>query len=66
MTTTTDMPPTIMNAKQTAQFLQIGERTLWSLTKGKQIPHFRVGSAYRYALRDIEAWIEKRKREALR
>lgn len=63
MNTELDTP---MNAKRTATRLGISERTLWALTNRKEIPHFRIGKALRYDPRDIEAWIEKRKREALR
>jgi excisionase family DNA binding protein len=56
----------LLTAKATAKLLGISERTLWTLTNQKEIPHLRIGKALRYDPRDIETWIEKRKREALR
>ena len=64
MTTTTDLP--LITAKQCAARLAISTRTLWAITNRKGIPHVRIGKALRYDPRDLETWIEKRKREALK
>lgn len=56
----------LLTARQTAKLLRISERTLWSLTNAKRIPHLRIGRALRFDLRDTDTWIQSRKREALR
>ncbi len=56
----------LLTARQTAKILGIGNRTLWGLTKGKQIPHIRIGKAIRYDPRDLEDWLDKKKKEAMR
>lgn len=56
----------LLTAKATAKLLGISSRTLWSLTNRREIPHLRIGKILRYDPRDIQTWIEKRKREALR
>lgn len=64
--TTNTAVASLLNAEQTAKRLAISERTLWSLTNAKEIPHLRIGRAVRYDPRDLDVWIERRKREALR
>lgn len=56
----------LLSAKETAKRLAISERSLWSLTNAKQIPHLRIGRTLRFDPRDLDAWIERRKREAMR
>jgi excisionase family DNA binding protein len=63
---TTTAVASLLNAEQTAKRLAISPRTLWSLTNTKEIPHLRIGRAVRYDPRDLDVWIERRKREALR
>jgi excisionase family DNA binding protein len=56
----------LLTARQTAKILNICDRKLWELTNSKQIPHVRIGRAVRYDPRDLDAWLERRKQEAMR
>lgn len=58
-----EIKPRLLTPKQTATFLCISERKLWSLTNENQIPHIRIGRSVRYAVSDVEAWIETKKIE---
>jgi excisionase family DNA binding protein len=51
----------LLTARQAAQALAIGERTLWELTRQNAIPCVRIGRAVRYSPLDLQAWIESRK-----
>lgn len=51
----------LMTARQAAQFLSIGLRTLWSLTTAREIPHLRIRRSVRYDPADLARWIERRK-----
>jgi excisionase family DNA binding protein len=63
---TTEPAISLMTAKACAARLGISERTLWSLTNRKEIPHIRIGRAIRYDPRDIQVWLDKKKRQALK
>ena len=49
----------LMDTRATARTLCISERKLWGMTASGQIPHIRIGRSVRYAVRDIEEWIDK-------
>ncbi len=53
----------ILTIKQAADFLQIHERTVYNLAKKKNIPSFKIGSDWRFLKKDIENWIEQKKKE---
>ena len=55
----------LVTAKQAAQSLAISERTLWELTRRGEIPRLKIGASVRYDLRDLQAWIDKKKGGAL-
>ena len=56
----------LLTTRQTAKVLCISPRKLWELTNRKEIPHIRIGKAVRYDPGDLQAWLDKKKREALR
>jgi excisionase family DNA binding protein len=56
----------LLTARQTAKILNICDRKLWELTNSKQIPHVRFGKAIRYDPHDLQAWLDEKKKEALR
>lgn len=58
---TTDAPKLLLTAKEAAQSLAISERTLWELTRRGEIPRLKIGASVRYDLRDLQAWIDKKK-----
>ena len=53
--------PLLVNARDAARLLAIGERLLWSLTNRRDIACVRIGRAVRYDVRDLESWIESHK-----
>lgn len=58
-----NVSPALLSATQTARFLAISERMLWTLTNEKQIPHIRIGRLVRYSISDLNAWIESKRNE---
>lgn len=50
-------PQIAVNPRQAASLLGISERTLWTLTKGGEIPHFRIGRCVRYQVSALETWV---------
>lgn len=54
----------LLTVKEAAQQLAISERTLWQLTKDRQIRSVRIRRAVRYDPTDLLAWIERSKTSA--
>jgi predicted DNA-binding transcriptional regulator AlpA len=54
----------LVTSKEAAALLSISERKLWDLGHSGQIPVVWIGKAKRYAIKDIEAWIERQKAPA--
>lgn len=48
----------LVNAAEAARLLAVSERTLWSLTSSGEIPAVRVRRCLRYAVRDLEVYVE--------
>jgi excisionase family DNA binding protein len=55
----------LVKAPEAAALLSLSERKLWEMRNCRQIPHVKIGRAVRYAVADLEAWIEQQKTEAL-
>ena len=53
----------LMTARETAKALSISERKLWNLTNENEIPAIRIGRSVRYAIEDIQLWIETKRNE---
>ncbi len=58
----------LVGLAEVAQFLGIVSRgkrpgnRLWELLRGgklKQLPHVRIGRAYRFNMADVEAWVRR-------
>jgi predicted DNA-binding transcriptional regulator AlpA len=55
-------PPLLVDARAAVRLLSICEKSLWSLTAPRgPIPCVRIGRAVRYAVADLQAWIERNK-----
>ena len=58
----------LLKPKEAADALGISERTLWQLTKDKDIPFVPIGGkirqVVRYDLRALQAWIDNKTRES--
>jgi excisionase family DNA binding protein len=53
----------LLTARETAKALSISERKLWNLTNENEIPAIRIGRSVRYAIEDIQVWIETKRNE---
>lgn len=51
----------LLTPHEAAQALSISERTLWQLSKDCYIPVVKIGRAVRYAISDLERFIEAQK-----
>ena len=54
-------PTLLLTPQQAAEILAISPRKLWNITASGEIPAIRVGRCKRYAVADLEAWIEQKK-----
>ena len=50
-----------MTAEQVAEHLQISLQTVRNMTSKRQIPFFKIGSAVRYRMSDIDKWTDHHK-----
>jgi excisionase family DNA binding protein len=48
----------LVTAKEAARLLSISERTLWTLTNAGTIQPVRIGRAVRYAVGELERFID--------
>ncbi|MDY7011200.1 MAG: helix-turn-helix domain-containing protein [Planctomycetota bacterium] len=56
--------PLLLSTRDAAQFLALGERTLWALTAPRgPIPCVRIGRAVRFDRRDLTRWVDGRKEQ---
>jgi predicted DNA-binding transcriptional regulator AlpA len=54
--------PLLLTARDAARTLSICEKHLWNVTYPRgALPCIRIGRAVRYAVRDLEEWIEQQK-----
>ena len=52
-----------LDSEQAARMLGVKPRTVINLAKQGKIPAFRVGDLWRFHRRDIQAYIDKQKRQ---
>lgn len=54
----------LVDAKVAARMLSVSPRKLWSLTfeDSPGLPYVRLGRCVRYAVTDLQAWIEAQKK----
>lgn len=51
----------VLTIKQVAEYLQVAEKTIYTLTQEGRLPAFKVGGQWRFKKEDIEKWIEENK-----
>lgn len=61
MIETTSASAILLTPRQAAKALALSERTLWELTRRGEIPRLKIGASVRYDVRDLQAFIEKKK-----
>lgn len=57
---TSSQPPLALRAKEAARLLGISQRSLWTITKRKDIPHVRIGRTVTYPVDALRDWLKKR------
>lgn len=48
----------LLNARETAEILNISTRLLWTKTKSGDIPSIRLGARVLYPMAKLRAWLE--------
>lgn len=51
----------LMRPREAAKWLQVSERTLWTLTQKGEITSIRIGRSVRYDMSDLIEFVESRK-----
>ena len=52
----------LLTPRQAAAALQLSERTLWELSRRGEIKRLKINSSVRYDLKDLEEFIEAKKK----
>jgi len=53
----TTIPKLLLNSREAADALSIGERKLWTMPKTGEIPSIRMGRSVRYDIEALRDWI---------
>ncbi len=48
-------------AKNVAELLKVGEKTVYSMARTGELPAFKVRGQWRFSRKDIDSWIEQQK-----
>lgn len=58
------MPTTVMTLKEVAEYLKCSSSSIYRMLTDKNcdLPHWRIGSDYRFSRERIDAWIEGRQK----
>lgn len=51
------MSEKVLKIKDVAAYLQVNEKTVYSLAQQRRIPCFKVGGQWRFRREDLDAWI---------
>jgi excisionase family DNA binding protein len=57
--TTTALPPLLVTAEQAARMLGVCRTTVYYLTRDGELTPVRIGRATRYAISDLEAYVNR-------
>lgn len=59
----TNIQPKLLNSEDAAFYLGLSKRTLetWRCKQKYSIPYVKIGNAVRYAIDDLNAYIERKK-----
>lgn len=49
----------LMSIRETAEYLSISTRHLWTITNSGQLPNIKMGKSVRYDRVDVDAYIER-------
>lgn len=53
------MADEILTLKEVAEYLKVGERTVYRLVQDGRLPGFKVGGTWRFRRDHLDQWIEK-------
>lgn len=53
----------IMTVKELAEYLKIAEKTAYRFAAEGKLPGFKVGGSWRFDKKDIQKWIDQRKKD---
>ena len=51
-----------LTVPEVAEILRLSEKTVYRLAQKRELPAFKVGSAWRFVRGDIDSWARKRSR----
>lgn len=51
----------LLTSKEAARYLGISERHLWAITAADHLPSIKMGRSVRYAIDDLDAYIDSRR-----
>lgn len=49
--------PLLLSIREAARLLGVCERTIWTLTKERQLPHVRIGRRVLFSRKALHDWI---------
>tara|TARA_X000001036_G_scaffold314596_1_gene293043 strand:- start:5006 stop:5209 length:204 start_codon:yes stop_codon:yes gene_type:complete len=56
------MTDQILTLKEVAVYLKLAEKTAYKLAAEGKLPGFKVGGSWRFKAKDIDRWIEDKKK----
>jgi excisionase family DNA binding protein len=51
----------VMTVDELAAYIRIHRSTVYRLAKAGKIPHFRMGSAYRFRREEVDLWMKNQR-----
>lgn len=51
----------VLTIKDVAALLKVGEKTIYSMAQGGELPAFKVRGQWRFSRKDLDAWMEQQK-----
>jgi len=59
------MEKRFISPQELSQFLDLRKDTIYSWIWQRKIPYFKIGSRVKFDLKEIEAWLEDKKRKEI-
>jgi excisionase family DNA binding protein len=56
-----DTSAILMTIRETSNYINIKEKTIYAKVEAKQIPHFKIGGLIRFKKDEIDQWIEEQR-----
>lgn len=51
----------VLTIKDVAALLKVGEKTIYSMAQGGELPAFKVRGQWRFSRKDLDAWMVQQK-----